>query len=132
MQSANVAQLVMLPGIVTAASKPKHMAHTVTVMCRNCRLETTFTSTPGMNGITLPRTCTLSTGAGGSSGQSCPLDPWVVLPEKSSFSDLQTLKIQVPCISSTRKHPCLRCRPLNRLGGTICLHYDHFNVVLKF
>lgn len=96
MQSANVAQLVMLPGIVTAASKPKHMAHLVTVMCRNCRLETTFTATPGLNGIMLPRTCTLSNGAaGGATGERCPLDPWVVLPDKSSFSDLQTLKIQV-------------------------------------
>ena len=56
MQSANVAQLVMVPGIITAASKPKHMANSVTVMCRDCRLETTVSATPG-GGIVLPRKC---------------------------------------------------------------------------
>jgi DNA replication licensing factor MCM5 len=90
----------MIPGIVTAASKPKHAAHSVTVMCRGCRLETTISAAPGQGGLNLPRVCTLSGGADGGGG-GCGLDPWVVLPQKSHFADQQTLKLQVrsfiPC-----------------------------------
>ena len=91
-QSKSVAQLVMVPGIVTAASKPKHVATSVTAMCRDCRLETTFTASPGGGGLALPRVC--SQGAAAAGGAKCSLDPWVVLPGKSSFADQQSLKLQ--------------------------------------
>lgn len=91
-QSDNVAQLVLIPGIITAASKPKHTANSVTVMCRDCRLETTYTTTNG-GSITLPRVCTLGEGPNGG-GSNCSVDPWVVLPNKSTFADQQNLKIQ--------------------------------------
>ena len=95
MQSNHVAQLVMIPGIITAASKPKHVANTVTVMCRDCRLETTVTATAGSGGITLPRKCSLSAGPGGTGGSCNTMDPWQVLTDKSTFADQQSLKIQV-------------------------------------
>lgn len=94
LQSEHVAQLVMIPGIITAASKPRHAPSTVTAMCRDCRLETKFNTVPGV-GITLPRVCTLSAGAPGMGGAKCSLDPWVILPSKSQFADQQTLKLQV-------------------------------------
>jgi hypothetical protein len=99
-QSANVSQLVMIPGIITAASKPKHMANTVTVMCRDCRLETTFAASAA--GLVLPRTCSLSNGPNGEARGTCSMDPWVVLPNKSTFADQQSLKIQV----RFRRAPC--------------------------
>lgn len=40
-QSEHVNQLVRLPGIVTAASKPRHKATHITVQCTSCKMTTT-------------------------------------------------------------------------------------------
>ena len=96
LQSDHVSQLVMIPGIITAASKPRHAPVDLTVMCRDCRLETKLTSLPGVGGFTLPRTCSLSAGANGGASK-CSLDPWIIMPNKSAFTDTQTLKLQVCC-----------------------------------
>lgn len=91
LQSDNVSQLVMIPGIITAATKPRHMATTVTVMCKDCKLTQTVPGPTGLGGIALPRSCNLN----GAGNTGCSLDPWVVLPQKSSFVDQQQLKLQV-------------------------------------
>jgi hypothetical protein len=110
MQSEHVSQLVMIPGIITAASKPKHAPVSITVMCRDCRLETTMTALPGIGGFSLPRVCTLSGGANGGASK-CSLDPWVIMPNKSSFADQQTLKLQVRGASMPPEHAAsCRCR----------------------
>lgn len=96
LQSDHVSQLVMIPGIITAASKPRHAPVDLTVMCRDCRLETKLSSLPGVGGFSLPRTCSLSAGANGGATK-CSLDPWIIMPSKSAFTDTQTLKLQVCC-----------------------------------
>lgn len=94
LSSDNVSQLIMIPGIVTSASKPKHVATAVSVMCKECRLETTFPGPAGLGPVSLPRSCTLSRGPDGSGGACSGQDPWIVLPGKSRFVDQQTLKLQ--------------------------------------
>lgn len=49
---------------------------------------------PGMGGVTLPRQCNLSKD-NIRSNESCSLDPFVVIAQKSKFVDQQTLKLQV-------------------------------------
>jgi DNA replication licensing factor MCM5 len=90
-----VSQLVMIPGIITAATKPRHMATTVTVMCKDCKLTQTVPGPTGLGPIALPRTCNLSGGLDGAPNAGCSMDPWVVLPQKSTFVDQQQLKLQV-------------------------------------
>lgn len=111
LQSEHVSQLVMIPGIITAASKPRHSPSTVTVMCRDCRLETKFNTVPGV-GINLPRQCNLAEGVPGMVGTKCSLDPWVILPSKSQFADQQTLKLQ-----ASQQPSFLVC-------GILCLRSD--------
>ena len=85
----------MVPGIVTAASKPKHKATHVTLQCRVCRATKTLPVAPGLGGVHVPRAC--DGGGGGAAGgpaAPCGVDTWQVLPARCGFVDQQTLKIQ--------------------------------------
>lgn len=90
--SDRVMKLVMLPGIITAQSKPKYKATYVTLQCRDCKQTMRVACKPGLGGAFIPRTCTLSQGVPGA--EKCSLDPFYVLPEKSKYIDQQSLKLQ--------------------------------------
>lgn len=65
-------------------AKPTSLA----IVCKGCLTTRNISLTGpfGNNGSILPRTCPVNS--------SCPLDPWVVVPERSTCVDQQTLKLQ--------------------------------------
>ncbi|KAF9589988.1 hypothetical protein IFM89_029725 [Coptis chinensis] len=63
-----ISKLVKVTGITIAASRTKAKATYVTLICKNCK------NTTGE--------------------EPCPLDPWIVVPDRSKYVDQQTLKLQ--------------------------------------
>lgn len=111
-----VSRLVIVPGIVTSASRPKHKALKVTVQCRTCKDTKTIACKPGLGGTTIPRDCQGSQlGEGGRS--QCGLDPYEVLADRASCLDQQVIKLQerpedVPTGDLPRSMMCLVDRKL--------------------
>mmetsp|Transcript_129 Transcript_129/g.281 ORF Transcript_129/g.281 Transcript_129/m.281 type:complete len:744 (-) Transcript_129:832-3063(-) len=88
-----VSQLVMVTGIVTASSKPRHKATSLTVQCKSCKGLLQIACKPGMGGAIIPRYCSLNTNPLPGS-EKCEEEPYQVLPDKSQYVDQQTLKLQ--------------------------------------
>ena len=86
-------KLVQIPGIVTSASKPKHKATYVTVQCKDCRNVLTVPCKPGMGGAVVPKQCP-SNAAQANASERCSYNSYVVLGERSTYVDQQTLKLQ--------------------------------------
>ncbi|MQL98590.1 hypothetical protein Taro_031301 [Colocasia esculenta] len=86
-----MSKLVKIAGITIAASRVKAKATYVTLMCKNCKSVKTVPCRPGLGGAIIPRSCDHVAQAG---EEPCPLDPWIVTPDKSKYVDLQTLKLQ--------------------------------------
>lgn len=86
-----MSKLVKIAGITIAASRVKAKATYVTLMCKNCRSIKTVACRPGLGGAIVPRSCDHVPQPG---EEACPLDPWIVAPDKSKYVDLQTLKLQ--------------------------------------
>ncbi|OZJ05873.1 hypothetical protein BZG36_00928 [Bifiguratus adelaidae] len=91
----HMGQLVRVPGIVIGAATLTCRATYVHVRCRYCGNTEDVPVSGGFSGISVPRVC---------NGQQptdletqmpkCPLDPFVIVHEKSKFVDQQVLKLQ--------------------------------------
>ncbi|ORZ02330.1 MCM2/3/5 family-domain-containing protein [Syncephalastrum racemosum] len=92
LDSTYIGKLVRIPGIVIGASTLTARAVSVTIMCRSCRHTKVVAVTGGFSSITLPRTCDYDPGEGRN--KDCPMDPFVIVHDKSKFVDSQTLKLQ--------------------------------------
>ena len=68
----------------------------MTIICSKCKNIKVLTCKPGLGGAQFPRYCDANAEAE-LGAENCGQDPFVVLPHKSRFSDLQTLKLQVRC-----------------------------------
>ncbi|KAH0970235.1 hypothetical protein GBA52_022391 [Prunus armeniaca] len=86
-----ISKLVKVAGITIAASRVKAKATYVIVMCKNCKNVQRVPCRPGLGGAIVPRSCNHIPQPG---EEPCPLDPWVVVPDKSKYVDQQTLKLQ--------------------------------------
>ncbi|XP_073067002.1 DNA replication licensing factor MCM5 [Primulina eburnea] len=86
-----ISKLVKVSGIVIAASRTKAKATYVTLLCKNCKNVKLVPCRPGLGGAIVPRSCDHIPQAG---EEPCPLDPWIVLSDKSKYVDQQTLKLQ--------------------------------------
>ncbi|PWN20495.1 MCM-domain-containing protein [Microstroma glucosiphilum] len=86
----SVAQLVRIPGIVIGASTLASRGTHLSIMCRSCRSTKSIPITGGFGGFALPRYCDAQKVDGGS----CATDPFVILHDKCSFVDSQTIKLQ--------------------------------------
>ncbi|XP_008784797.2 DNA replication licensing factor MCM5 [Phoenix dactylifera] len=86
-----MSKLVKIAGIAIAASRVKAKATYVTLMCKNCKSIRIVPCRPGLGGAIVPRSCDHVPQPG---EEPCPLDPWLVAPDKSKYVDLQTLKLQ--------------------------------------
>ncbi|VAI50770.1 unnamed protein product [Triticum turgidum subsp. durum] len=86
-----MSKLVKIAGIAIAASRVKAKATHVTLLCKNCRSVRTVPCRPGLGGAIVPRSCDHVPQPG---EEPCPLDPWIAVPDKSKYVDLQTLKLQ--------------------------------------
>ncbi|OAE20741.1 hypothetical protein AXG93_2269s1020 [Marchantia polymorpha subsp. ruderalis] len=87
----SISKLVKITGIIIAASRTKAKATSVTLLCKNCKSTKVVPCRPGLGGAIMPRTCDHPTQPG---EEPCPLDPFVVAPDKSKYIDQQTLKLQ--------------------------------------
>ncbi len=77
----------------------QHKATHVTIICQKCKNTKVIACKPGLAGAQIPRYC--DGGAENEFGaNNCGQESFVILPHKSKFSDLQTLKLQVGCIST--------------------------------
>ncbi|KAF9452559.1 MCM-domain-containing protein [Macrolepiota fuliginosa MF-IS2] len=91
-------KLVRIPGIVISASVLSSRATKLVLQCHNCHSYKFIYPQGGLGGLGsgsekgLPRRCD-ATPAGGESN-SCPMDPYIIIHQKSTFTDQQTLKLQ--------------------------------------
>lgn len=89
--SANIGQLVVIHGIIVSASKPQIKASQLVVQCRACGNIKSVNLASNKSGSAIPRICDSTQGP---NKEKCPLDSYVVVPEKCVYADQQTLKIQ--------------------------------------
>lgn len=91
-------KLVRIPGIVISASVLSSRATRLHLQCRACRSTKVITPPAGLGGVGggsdrgLPRVCDAPTPEGQQ--KDCPMDPYLIVHSKSSFTDHQTLKLQ--------------------------------------
>ncbi|PSC72741.1 DNA replication licensing factor MCM5 [Micractinium conductrix] len=116
---AYVSKLVIVPGIVTAASRPKHKATYIMLQCKECKATKKITCRPGVGGALIPRMCDAAALPGQSN--QCGQDPYIVLADRAECVDQQTLKMQerpedVPTGDLPRSMMCLVDR---RLVGSV-------------
>ncbi|KAI9117294.1 hypothetical protein K1719_011460 [Acacia pycnantha] len=86
-----ISKLVKIAGITIAASRTKAKATYVTLICKNCKKGKQIPCRPGLGGAIVPRSCDHIPQPG---EEPCPIDPWLVVPDKSKYVDQQTLKLQ--------------------------------------
>ncbi|GLJ43023.1 hypothetical protein SUGI_0892890 [Cryptomeria japonica] len=86
-----ISKLVKISGIVIGASKTKAKATYVSLLCKNCKNVKSVPCRPGLGGAIVPRSCDHVPQPG---EEPCPIDPWVIIPDKSKYVDQQTLKLQ--------------------------------------
>ncbi|QSL64952.1 hypothetical protein MERGE_002256 [Pneumocystis wakefieldiae] len=92
LNASYISKLVRIPGIVIGASTLSSKATRLHIMCRTCRNIKIIGVSGGFSNIQLPRTCDNPPTHGEK--KECPLDPYVIIHEKSSFIDQQVLKFQ--------------------------------------
>ena len=96
----DVNKLLKVPGIVINASRTKPRATMYVIRCKNCKAEKSLAVPAGFGGVALPTKCEgLSPEANAGNGPApsdakCPRDPFVIIPDKSTYVDTQTLKLQ--------------------------------------
>ena len=91
-------KLVRIPGIVISASVLSSRATKLHLQCRACRSTKIIYPPSGLGGLGsgsdrgLPRRCEAVELEGQK--KDCPLDPYLIIHSKSTFTDHQTLKLQ--------------------------------------
>lgn len=93
LQSNLIGQLVVVPGIITNASRTAIRASKVTVQCKNCGHQKALQVGAGFGGISIPRTCDNQRNPG-LDKQQCKLDSYAVVTDKCEYVDQQSLKLQ--------------------------------------
>lgn len=93
MQANTISKFVRIPGIVIGASTLSSKATHLSLLCKNCRSTRNIAIPHGLTGISLPRTCDRVT-LPGEDREPCPMDPYIIVHEKCTFIDQQTLKLQ--------------------------------------
>lgn len=63
------------------------------IMCKSCRHNKTIPVNGGFAGVLLPRICDREP-LEGEERKDCPIDPFMIIHDKSQFVDQQTLKLQ--------------------------------------
>ena len=89
--SSQVARVVTIPGIIISASRVKAKATTVFAQCSGCQGVKQVPVRAGFAGANLPRKCDRPRQP---NEPACPMDPYVIVPEKCKYVDQQTWKLQ--------------------------------------
>ncbi|KAJ1509947.1 minichromosome maintenance protein 5 [Coelomomyces lativittatus] len=90
--ASSVGKLIQISGIVIGASTLSAKATSVHLMCRSCRHIKVLPIHPGFSGIQLPRVCDGPSNPGAK--KDCSIDPYVIIHDKCSFVDQQSIKVQ--------------------------------------
>jgi len=85
-------KLVHVQGIVIQAGKPTVKATAIMLQCKSCKITKEVYVKPGLEGCVFPRVCDNRSADG--SRNDCGLDPYNIIAEKSTYVDIQKLKIQ--------------------------------------
>lgn len=92
LQSNLIGQLIVVPGIITNASRTAIRASKVIVQCRNCGHQKPLSVNAGFGGISIPRTCDNQRNPGVDK-QNCKLDTYAVVTDRCEYIDQQSLKL---------------------------------------
>lgn len=93
-----MSKLVRIPGIIISASVLSARSSKLHLQCRGCQSVKILHPEGGLGGMGsgsdkgLPRYCDAEDPTGQK--EKCPIDPYIIIHSKSSFSDQQTLKLQ--------------------------------------
>ncbi|RFN44665.1 minichromosome maintenance protein 5 (cell division control protein 46) [Fusarium flagelliforme] len=93
LDSMAIARLVRVPGIVIGASVMSSKVTDLHIQYRNCGHTQAIPILGGFTGVSLPRQCARSR-IPNDPTLKCPLDPYLVVHEKSHFVDQQIIKLQ--------------------------------------
>ena len=96
LNSNDVGKLVYVPGIVIAAnSKVRTKAKNMVLECQKCGNTVSLQLGSGYSGANVPRQCMANMGREvGQEANPCGMDPFRIVPQKSSFIDQQNMKLQ--------------------------------------
>lgn len=94
LESTNISKFVRIPGIVISTSNTVARPTKVHAVCRGCGTVRFIAVNSAFGGVSLPRTCTGPNRETDVASQPCPVDPFVIVAEKSKCVDQQTIKIQ--------------------------------------
>ena len=86
--------MITISGIIVSASKSQIKTSNCVVQCRNCGNIKRIKVNGGFEQIQIPRVCESAKNLPAESKEKCPLDSYIIVPEKSKYIDVQTLKIQ--------------------------------------
>ena len=93
LDSSTVNQMIIISGIIVSSTKSQIKTSECVVQCRNCGNIKTIKVNGGFEMIQIPRMCD-STRMPTEKKEKCPVDSYMIVPEKSKYIDVQTLKIQ--------------------------------------
>ena len=85
LQSQLMGKMVVIPGIVTHASRTHIKTTKLAIKCKNCGHEKILETGQGYGSINVPRTC--DNGQNTIGREKCPLDPYRIVSEKCTFID---------------------------------------------
>ena len=91
--ASHVHTLLKVPGIVISQTKTRPKAVAVHIRCSKCNHSMDLPVTSAFGSVSLPRACSNSLGDI-AAAQDCGIDPYVVIPDRSTYVDQQTLKLQ--------------------------------------
>ena len=89
-----VGKLIVVPGIITSASRTSIKATKITWKCSACDHTYAQDLKFGFGGAQARRQCANASNPISSERSRCPLDPYKIVAEKCIFLDQQTLKLQ--------------------------------------
>jgi DNA replication licensing factor MCM5 len=91
MQANEVNKMLVIPGIIISTSRARSKATSICIRCKNCANTKNIPVGVAFGGAQLPRVCDSPRG---ENDENCPLDPYIIIPDKSEYVDQQTLKMQ--------------------------------------
>lgn len=105
----HISRLLKIPGVVTSASRVSARAKTVKIQCQKCKTTKYIPCASGMAGLSIPQSCDqggADVEGGAPAAANCGPDPYVVLPDESTYIDQQSLKLQeAPDVVPTGEMP---------------------------
>ncbi|MCQ2820122.1 MAG: hypothetical protein MJ252_22885 [archaeon] len=94
MDSSSVNKLITISGIIVSSSKSQIKTCDCYLQCRNCGNVKRIKVGSGFEQLQIPRMCDSAKNLPPESKEKCPLDSYMVVPDKCKYIDVQTLKIQ--------------------------------------